>query len=178
MLCLSRDLRAFLRVLGRSSERWRRLEPAARLCRDLVRRQLFAEAGRQEPLGARAAAFSSELPRAQHRCGPPLLASFGDIAPRVRPRAPKRKWALRTRRAAISSSSAVPPLQTVPNDYSRFVLDAEMMPLAVKKPGCGPKPEQSWRVLRFFGPNTERSDALVPPLDGCYTPPGLREGDD
>ena len=53
----------------------------------------------------------------------------------------------------------------LPNNYSRFVVDAEMMRLACKKPSLPHKPEQSWRVLRFFGPNTERSDVLAVPFD-------------
>ena len=52
-----------------------------------------------------------------------------------------------------------------------------MMRLASKKPSLPQKPEQSWRVLRFFGPNTEPSDVIGVPLDGCYASPGPRGAD-
>ena len=51
------------------------------------------------------------------------------------------------------------------------------MRLACKKPSLPQKPEQSWRVLRFFGPNTEPSDVIGVPLDGCYASPGPRGAD-
>ena len=145
----------------------------------LAARQLSAARRRQEPLGSRAAAFSSVLPRAQHRCAS-ATARFV-----WRYRAWRQTKSSKTQSSqgapgraepAISSSSAVPPLQMLPNNYSRFVVDAEMMRLACKKPSLPQKPGQSWRVLRFFGPNTEGSYVLAVPLDSCYTPTGLRKG--
>ena len=138
---------------------------------ELARRQLPAARGHCEPLGGRAAAFSSVLPRAvvMQR----LSQRWGlevSPAPRVRQSAAKPlRTAPGRAEPAISSSSAVPPLQTVPNNYSRFVLDAEAMPFARKNAELQAKPGQSWRVLRFFGPNTERSAFL-----GCCSKAATR----
>ena len=84
MLCLSRDLRAccafFYAFCGAMAASDGSVSPEGAL----AARQLSAAAGPGEPLGSQAAAFSSVLPRAQHRCRPPPLASFRDIALGVR----------------------------------------------------------------------------------------------
>ena len=128
MLCLSRDLRGVCAFWGVLPARWRRLEPAVSPEGALARRQLSAARGHCEPLGSRAAAFSSVLPRAvvMQR----LSQRWGlevSPAPRVRQSAAKPlRTAPGRAEPAISSSSAVPSLQTVPNNKSRFVLDAEI----------------------------------------------------
>ena len=83
MLCLSRDLRGFCAFLCVFRSDGVVPEPAARLCRDLVRRQLFAEAGRQEPLGAGRLLFRACCRARSTGVRPPPLASFGDVAFRI-----------------------------------------------------------------------------------------------
>ena len=68
MLCLSLDLRGFCAFFYAFCGAMAASDGSVSPEGALAWRQLFVAAGRQEPLGSRAAAFSSVLPRAQHRC--------------------------------------------------------------------------------------------------------------
>ena len=84
MLCLSRDLRAFLRVFVCFLERWRRLWPLSR------RRELWLlgscprRRAQVSPLGAGRLLFQACCRARSTGVRPPPLASFGDIALGVR----------------------------------------------------------------------------------------------
>ena len=68
-------------------------------------------------------------------------------------------------------------MRMVTNDCPRYEFDHLTQRSTSIKPSYRPKSKQSWRVLRFFGPNTERSDVLGVPLDACYASPGPRGAD-
>ena len=140
----------------------------------LAARQLSAAAGRQEPLGSRAAALFSVLPRAQHRCASATARFVWRYRAWRQIKLQNAKPSSRAPgRAELPISSSAPHLwcRRAPNSCSRYEFDHLTQQGASKSrlepvDPCAPRTQ--------FGNTKTQLDALPATFDCCQTPPASR----